>query len=78
MWSDQLQQCLDGNTNPALSALLASSGQTHLEMCLAQMETTLTNIAQLDWSQDADLILHELEREVETLEKSQRRASAAR
>jgi len=77
-WFSQLQGCLDGNVATTSSELLTQGGEAHLEMCLAQIETTLTNISQLDWSQAAGTVLNDLEREVESLEKSQRRASAAK
>lgn len=76
-WCSQLQACLDGTETATTSELLAQDGEAHLEMCLAQIETTLTNIAQLDWSQVTRTVLNELEREIESLEQSQRRVSSS-
>ena len=75
-WRSQLQQCLDGEATTAPSELLADGADAAvLEMCLAQIETMLTNLDLLDWSATSDVVLKQLERETNALDKLRPRRS---
>ena len=50
-WYSQLQQCLDEEAGALKGELLGDGADTtSLEMCLAQLKTTLANIESLDWT----------------------------
>ena len=76
-WACQLQPCLDGRTTASSELPVDGADTTNLEMCLAQIETTLTNIDSLNWAEATDIVLNALDRETDTLEMNQRRASCA-
>lgn len=67
-WHAILQECL--MISPAGTRELGDT--THLEMCLAQFETTLANIELLNWTETVDVLLDELNREISALKKLRR------
>lgn len=72
-WYVQFEECLN-REQPAEASQSAANGQTlgAVEMFAAQLETTLSNIDALDFSQPVDDVLDVLNRELETLDRQRR------
>lgn len=72
-WYAQFEECLQ-HEQPDEASQSAASGQTlsTVEMFAAQLETTLSNIDALDYSQPVDDVLDALNRELETLDRQRR------
>lgn len=72
-WYVQFEECLNREL-PAEASPSAPNGQTlgAVEMFAAQLETTLSNIDGLDYTQPVDDVLDVLKRELETLDRQRR------
>lgn len=72
-WYVQFEECLN-REQPVEASQSAANGQTlsAVEMFAAQLETTLSNIDGLDYSQPVDDVLDVLKRELETLDRQRR------
>lgn len=72
-WYAQFEECLQ-HEQPDEASQSAASGQTlsSVEMFAAQLETTLSNIDALDYSEPVDDVLDALNRELETLDRQRR------
>ncbi len=72
-WYGQFEECLH-REQPDEASQSVAPGQTlsSVEMFAAQLETTLSNIDALDYSQPVDEVLDVLDRELETLDRQRR------
>jgi hypothetical protein len=72
-WYAQFEECLH-REQPEEATQSAAPGQTlsTVEMFAAQLETTLSNIDALDYTQPVDEVLDMLNRELETLDRQRR------
>jgi hypothetical protein len=72
-WYVQFEECLH-REQPEGASQSVAPGQTlnSVEMFAAQLETTLSNIDALDYSQPVDEVLDVLDRELETLDRQRR------
>lgn len=68
-WQKEIQDLLALLTTDAEQDSTASNEIVMPELCLAQIETVQTNLALLDWSESADLILEKLQRQLESINK---------
>lgn len=75
-WCSQLEKCLDESEVALRDELLADGADaTTLEMCVAQLETSLTNIEALDWTAPVADLLDAVEREIHLLNENRRLVS---
>ena len=68
LWHGQLGNLLDGESTPARMRLDSDGGVNLVEMCVAQLETTLSNIDSLDWQGETAEILKCMDREINSLD----------
>jgi len=69
-WHSQLGACLSGTSTAEQSKMaIGVDDMDCLEMCLAQLETTGSNIGLLDWAESPAVNLDKLERQAEGLDK---------
>lgn len=71
-WCETLQDRLAATSTTTDAAADDEPDQAALEMCLAQFETTVTNIQSWDWTDSVESCLADLERELIAIERSRR------
>ena len=72
-WFSEVEQRLEAEIkkDPNSDAVM------HLELCLAQLETTLTNLSMTDWSLPLEEITARLQKELDVLDQTQKQAIGA-
>jgi hypothetical protein len=76
-WYSILQERLTAATSSTSGIDVGDLDSEQLEMCLAQIETTLTNIDSLVWTDAVDIILDKIDREADALDDNRRSAAAS-